>query len=134
MAANILDIPLPTQASSDAEWLAWYDLMPFSKKDNNYLFIEAWNTRGSDKANTRTLRTTMGGYGVHIAPDGILASVGDTIGGVWDGIGSALKVGGTVVLCMWVAGGLFTAALIWRIVTPENVEKGLDVAAKGAVV
>ncbi len=123
---------IPTKSSSDMEWKAWYEILPFSTKDNNLLFARAWKVRGGKDANTSDLRKFLKDNGLTLSPDNVLGTIKDYELGVLETVGSVFKVGGTAVAVVWVIGGIFTAAMIWRIVTPENVGKGLDVAASAA--
>ena len=125
---------IPNQTATDAEWIAWYEILPFSRKDNNLLFIRAWNKRKGKDAYSKVLHDKMKAYGVSITPDGLAASVGAYVEGALDGVASALKVGTEIVVVVEVVAVVFTAALLWRILTPENVGKSLDIAAKTALV
>ena len=133
---NVADpADIPKRNSSDADWKAWYDILPFSQADNNRLFTKAWKVRGSVQANTSDLRTYLGGKGIHLEAGtlNILGSIKDEATGVLNAVGSFIKTGETVVLGGMIVGGIFTAALLWRILTPDNVGKGLDIAGKAAL-
>lgn len=131
-AASPVDT-MPTKSSSDAAWIAWYDILPFSKKDNNLLFMRAWQYRGSSDANTQALRAHLKSAGLELAANNVLGQVKDFEYSIIDTAGSLFKVGSTTMILIAVGGVVFTGAIIWRILTPENTGVILGTAAKALV-
>ncbi len=128
-AANPL-ITMPTKSSGDAAWIAWYDLLPFSEKDNNLLFTRAWKYRGSKAANTSSLHDTLKKHGLNLAADNIIGEIQNWEHGVLDTVGNALSISMTTTLLFGVPVLIFAGAIIWRLATPEATGVILGTAAK----
>jgi hypothetical protein len=121
---------IPTKSSDANAWIGWYDILPFSTKDNNLLFTKAWSVRGSTKANTEELRAHLSSNGLKLDSGGILGEVADFKHGAIDTLGSAFKIGGTAVVVFYGLGAIFTAAVLWRLLQPESVGVIAGTAAK----
>ena len=129
-AANVLTT-IPNKSSSDAAWIAWYDILSFGgKKDNNLLFIHAWKAYGTSAANTVALRKHLSENGLNLAPDNALGSLADFQHGVLDTVGSVFKVSGYTVVIVGGVVLIFTGVILWRLLTPESTGVIIGTAAK----
>ena len=124
---------IPTKSSSDADWIGWYDILPFSKKDNNLLFTKAWQERGTSTANTTSLREHLKANGLDLAANNILGDLSDFKYNVLDTVGSVFKVGSVWVIGGMAIGSLFMMFMAYRLLTPENTGVIIGTAAKAAV-
>ena len=97
------------------------------------MFTKAWQVRGGTQANTEALRSHLKDNGLIMDAGGILGELADFKHSVGESLGSVFKVGGTFVFVFVGFGVLFAGALIWRIVTPENVGVIAGTAAKTVV-
>ncbi len=131
-AASALDT-IPTKSTPDAGWIAWYDILPFSQKDNNLLFLRAWKVRGSHAANTVSLRKHLSDNGLSLSSDDVIGELADFEHSALDTIGTVFKVGGTTMIIFYGAGIVFVGAILWRILTPESVGIIAGTAVKTAV-
>jgi hypothetical protein len=106
---SILANPLndiPTKSSNDTAWINWLDecIGALGKSEGKQVWLKAWNNRGTDSANTSSLREYVKQYGIKIAATNPLGSIEDlakdTIGGAIDTVGGFLKMGkiGTIVV------------------------------------
>lgn len=131
-AANPLNT-IPTRSSTDAAWIGWYDILPFSQKDNNLLFMHAWKARGTKAANTQVLRKHLDSNGLTLSAENIFGDISDVSHGALDAVGSIFKVGATASMVF--TGGLviFTGFILWRILTPESVGIIAGTAVKTAL-
>jgi hypothetical protein len=131
-AASQLDI-IPKKSSKDIEWIAWYESLPFSRKDNNLLFIKVWKVRQGSSANTDALRRFLAEKGISLSADNkieaILSSAKGAVTGTLEFVGDMVKANLVVSGAIVVGVVIFAGVLIWRIVTPDNVGRGLEVAA-----
>ena len=121
---------IPTKRSSDATWIGWYDSLPFSKNDNNQLFMRTWEKRGSDAARTDVLRAHMKENGLNLTAQGLFEKLADYKYATLDFVGDVFKVSGYTTVI--VGGGLiiFTGAILWRLLTPESTGVIIGTAAK----
>jgi hypothetical protein len=121
---------IPTKSSSDGDWIAWYQSLPGPTKDKNLIFSLAWTKRGSSKANTNQLRTFLKSAGFNLGADNILGSVEDTGTNFLSGVTGFLKMGETATLVIGGLGLVFAGAIVWRLLTPQNIGQAVGVAAK----
>ena len=126
---------IPTQSSSANEWQAWYDILPFSQKDNNLLFTRAWKIRGSDSVlSNADFKKYMQSNGVNLKSGTVAETVTNFTESVFDSVATTLKTGATVVIVMEVSVVVFVAALLWRVLTPDNFGKLEEIGGKAALV
>ena len=92
MNTNLYNIP--TQKSSDAEWISWHTAIKgyLGRKAAADLFSKAWAKNSSWAANTEALRD-YGGKNKLTIDAGILGSVVDLGGDVTDYIGDFFMLG-----------------------------------------
>jgi hypothetical protein len=130
---NSIYIP-PTKASSDQEWLKWYDeISGFGSKKAASAFTKAWAVRGSSKANTNDLRTGMKKHGINIPADGFFGTVEDTALSGFSTFTDFFKMGaiGTAVIGAII---FFVVIIIIykNLSNPQTVQAIAGAAAKGA--
>ena len=88
-------LTLSTVTSTDAQWLTWVNLVSgrYGKSSARTLFSELWVKRGSDKANTLALRTTLkNDYQIQIN-ESIWNEIVDLGGSLSSSISSVFKTG-----------------------------------------
>lgn len=135
--ANQIDISklkavqvMPNVDSVDKDWIGWIDFVA-SKYGSNLgkqMFVDAWQKRGSRKANTRNIRTHLKEkYNIEI-DETVWDNIVDKGGDLGDSISGALKVGKYVSIAVGliVLGGL--AMIVFNI--GKNPAKAAGTAAK----
>lgn len=104
---------LPTVKSTDVEWLNWLELLTspingFGRNRATTIFLNLWEKRGTDKANTLQLRKKLkDDYNIEI-DESVFNKVADLGGGITDTIGGIATAGKYVVISLGVIviGGL----------------------------
>lgn len=107
MASTIDNIP--HEDSTDNHWIEWHKALKsrYGKSDANLLFLQAWEERGEDYANTYQLRTYLESQGMEIDGTNIFSGISDGMKNTWgslnngfSGIGSAAMIGVVVVIAI----------------------------------
>jgi hypothetical protein len=115
----------PNKQSDGNQWITWYEQIEkaFGKKDASQAFAARWKVTGAlnGPANTSDFRGRMKELGIVIDADGILGSALDDVKGFGSSIGGFFKLGGTVMMVVWVIVILVTLAMIWKLAKPEAV-------------
>jgi hypothetical protein len=94
MAYITADQVIPTYNSKAEDWIAWYNLLPGSKKIRAQLFLSIWKKNGNPKANTVELRNFLAQKaGIELSSTGIgnffdfsddlFSSIEDTVQVAW---------------------------------------------------
>jgi hypothetical protein len=101
---------IPTSASSDEIWIAWYKSMKkdFGKKKAKEAFSYIWASRQSKSANTNTLRDYFETQGINIKPEGLISGIIEIGDDVFDKVGSYMRMGRTAVM---ITGGVLLFAV-----------------------
>ena len=137
---------IPTSASIDDVWIAWYKSMKddFGKNKAKEAFNFIWATRQSSIANTNKLRDYFETQGIEIKASGLVGSIIEYGDDFFDKIGSTLRMGRFAVKI--VAGILILAvgAIVIQValqpfktlkevgkISTKNVESGSE--ALGAI-
>ena len=128
-AAKAIDL-IPNKNSDAMAWQTWYEILPFSKKDNNALFVKAFALRGDVKANTSDLRLFLQDKGLTLPANSGFGTIKDYQVGFFDGVGSALKIGAYGSMAVTAGVVIFAGAILWRILTPEGAGIVIGTAAK----
>jgi hypothetical protein len=125
---------IPTASSSGASWIQWHkDLLEiFGKKKTNSIWVYAWSKRGgkTSPANTSALREYMRGYGINVDTT-TLSSLGDSIDGVFEGIGNFATVTGYVIIGVSALSIFFVGRILWKLTQDPNksIEQALKIGA-----
>lgn len=84
----------PNKQSSDAIWIQWHKNLKtvLGKKTADSVFLQYWSARGSDAANTHTLREYAASQGFEIKGDAISGIV-DAVYDIGDNIADVFKIG-----------------------------------------
>ena len=93
---------MPTVKSTDGEWLDWVKSIDkrYGTSYARSLFYQLWTKRGSDKANTLTLRQTLKSeYNIQI-DETVWNKIVDLGGGISDTFGSIFKTGKVFVYAL----------------------------------
>lgn len=105
MAYITADQVIPTYQSKAEDWIAWYNLLPGSKRVRAQLFLSIWKKNGNPKANTVELRNFLSQKaGIELSSDGFgnFFDFGDDI---FNQIEDTLQVA-------WWAFGIFAIATV----------------------
>jgi hypothetical protein len=125
---------IPTASSNGSSWVQWHkDLKEiFGKKKANSIWIYAWGKRGgkTSPANTSALRSYMSGEGVNVDTT-TLSALGDTVDGVFEGIGNFASVTGYVIIGVGVVSFFIVARALYGLTKDPNktIEQALKVGA-----
>ena len=128
-AAKAIDA-IPNKNSDAMTWQAWYEILPFSQKDNNVLFAKAFALRGDVKANTSDLRFFLQGKGLTLPANSVFGTMKDYELSFLDGVGTFLKIGAYGSMAVTAGTIIFAGVIIYRILTPEGAGIVIGTAAK----
>ncbi len=107
---------IPSKSSTDGVWIQWHKELKsnFGKKVANSLWSKAWTKRGSDSANTNTLRSYMEDNGVKVETSTVAALI-DSGYDILDNIGDVFTMGKyvSIAVIIIILGG--AAMLIFNI-------------------
>jgi len=118
---------IPKSTSGADAWLQWHkDLKRvFDKKTANSIWTAAWQKRGSNSANTNTLREHLAKNGLEIDKS-MWDSVVDTGVGIGDEFASIFKVG------KWIGIGLLAVTAVGIGIAVINIGRKPVQSAKAA--
>lgn len=125
---------IPSASSNGSSWVQWHkDLKEiFGRKKANSIWVYAWSKRGgkTSSANTSALRQYMSGEGVSVDTT-TLSSLGDTIDGVFEGIGNFASLTGYVIIGVGVVSFVIVARALYGLTKDPNktIEQALKVGA-----
>lgn len=85
---------IPTKSSNAENWVEWHKLLKrrYSKKTANYLFVIAWERRGSYSANTSFLRDYLKKQGIELTGN-MFIQLEDAASDVFDFVGDVFTMG-----------------------------------------
>ncbi len=125
----------PTKASSDEEWLKWYDeLSGFGKKKADLAFARAWAARGgvSSKANTSNFRDVMLKNGFNI-DGGVFSNALDEKRRLLNSFTDFFKMGALGTSVIMVVIVIMVLIIIYKnFSSPGSIQKIADSNAKTA--
>ncbi len=115
----------PTGQSDANQWFTWFEQIEkaFGKIDAAQAFAARWKitSAGKGPANTSDFRLKMQGKGISIGADGVLGDFLDSAKNFGDSVGGFFKLGGSVMLVVYVVVTIITLAMVWRLAKPEAV-------------
>lgn len=114
---------LPTNKSTDQEWLSWIKKISFryGKANGRMLFLQLWTKRGSDLANTLLLRQTLKkDYGFEIN-ESVWNKITDLGGGISDTFASVFRAGKIITIVVGSVALLALAVIVKNAVTKSSI-------------
>lgn len=119
-------INIPTQNSSDKNWISWYDSLKkhFGRKKANALFSANWDSKKGDSsdANTTTLRNYMSDNGVEIS-GGFFGEAKDKAFDVANFFGDYFTIGKYIGVGLAGVVALSIGAFVFQLATRSSVRK-----------
>ena len=116
---------LPNVKSTDVQWLDWLNLVTsrYGNSTGRLLFLQLWTKRGSDLANTLTLRKTLKrDYNIEI-DESIWNKIADLGGGISDTFSGIFKAGKIITYIVLGVAAISAIVIVKGVVTNNPVLK-----------
>ncbi|MGB3548325.1 MAG: hypothetical protein WBA17_15235 [Saprospiraceae bacterium] len=121
---------IPKEHSSAEHWEQWYRSLKedFGRDRANYVFMLAWERRGSDAANTEELRAYLARQGITLAADWKDIAV-DFAGGVVNSVGDYFGTIRRNLMIVGIIALVIVAGIVYMIL--KNPELAINLTPQG---